>query len=127
MEKLNRKNPTTNKKIKELEFDKTKKVTHNNVPSQRKSYEDLSGVEEITNKVRFITDNCVSRKKKKKMYTEVVESRNSNINKGIKCGKNYTILTINKHATAVCKNSSEEVNTSTKICNKPLLNQNIPQ
>ena len=53
-------------------------------------------MEENTNKVRFITGNCVSKRKKKKTYAEVVESGNSNINEGKKCGKNCTILAGNK-------------------------------
>ena len=84
-------------------------------------------MEESTNKARFITDNRVSRRKKKKTYAEVVEYGNSNINEGIKCGKNCTILTGNKQDPLVCKNASEATSTPTKICNKPLLNQNVPQ
>ena len=42
-------------------------------------------------------------------------------------GKNSTILIANKHDALVCKNASEAANTPTKVCNKPLLNQNVPQ
>ena len=55
-----------------------------------------------------------------------MEYGNSNINEGIKCCKNCTILTGNKQDPLVCKNASE-AGTPTKICNKPLLNQNVPQ
>ena len=61
------------------------------------------------------------------MYAEVVESGKSNINEGIKCGKNCTILTGNKQDALVRKNASEVASTPTKVCNKPLLNQNVPQ
>ena len=61
------------------------------------------------------------------MYAEVVESGKSNINEGIKCGKNCTILTGNKQDALVHKNASEEASTPTKVCNKPLLNQNVPK
>ena len=56
-----------------------------------------------------------------------MESGNSNINKGIKCGKNCTILTRNKLDALIRKNASEAVSTPTKFCNKSLLNQNVPQ
>ena len=56
-----------------------------------------------------------------------MESGNSNINEGIRCGKNCTILTGNKQDALVCKNASEAASISTKVCNKPLLNQNVPQ
>ena len=82
-------------------------------------------MEESTNKAGFLTDNRVSRRKKKKTYAEVVESGNSTINEGIKCSKNCTILTGNKQDALVCKNASEAVSTPTKICNKLLLNQNV--
>ena len=36
-------------------------------------------------------------------------------------------LTVNKHDTLIRKNASEAANTLTKVCNKPLLNQNVPQ
>ena len=120
-------NSTFSKKIKEIEFNKSKNVIHNNTSIQRNSHEDSLDVEESTNKARFITDNRVSRRKKKKVYAEVVESRNSNINEGIECGKNCTILTGNKQDALVHKNASEAASNPTKICNKPLLNQNVPQ
>ena len=66
--------------IKEVELSKTKNVIHNNTSIQRNSHEDSLSVEESTNKARFIMDNRISRRKKKKTYTEVVESGNSNIN-----------------------------------------------
>ena len=56
-----------------------------------------------------------------------MESENSNINEGIKCNKNCTILPINKCDAIVHKNSSEAANTPTKLCNRPLLNQYVPQ
>ena len=84
-------------------------------------------MEKSSNKAKFITDNRVSRRKKKKTYAEVVESGNSIINEGIKCGKSCTILTGNKQDALVCKNASETASISTKVCNKPLLNQNVPQ
>ena len=56
-----------------------------------------------------------------------MEYGNSNINEGIKSGKNCTILTGNKQDPLVCKNTSEAASTPTKICNKSLLNQNVPQ
>ena len=56
-----------------------------------------------------------------------MESWNSNINEGIKCGKKCTILTGSKQDSLVRKNPSEGASTPTKICNKPLLNQNVPQ
>ena len=31
------------------------------------------------------------------------------------------------HTSLVCKNASKATSTSTKVCNKPLLNQNVPQ
>ena len=61
------------------------------------------------------------------MYGEVAESGSNNINDGIKCGENCTELTVNKHNVLVGKNSSEAANTPTKVCDKPLLNQNAPQ
>ena len=67
------------------------------------------------------------KKKKEESYGEVAESGNNNINEGIKFGKNCTVLTVNKHDVLVGKNSSEAANTPTKICDKPLLNQNVPQ
>ena len=79
-----------------------------------------------TNKAGFITDNRVSRKKKKITYAEVVEYGNSNINEGINCGKNCAIFTGNKQDPLVCKNASEVASTPNKICNKTLLNQNVP-
>ena len=78
-------------------------------------------MEESTNKAGLITGNRVSRRKKK-TYAEVVEYGNSNINEGIKGGKNCTILTGNKQDPLVCKNASEAASTPAKICNKPLLN-----
>ena len=84
-------------------------------------------MEKSSNKAKFITYYRVSRRKKKKTYAEVVEPGNSRINEGIKCGKNCTILTENKQDTLVCKNASETASISTKVCNKPFLNQNIPQ
>ena len=56
-----------------------------------------------------------------------MESGNSSINEGIKCGKNCIILTGNKQDALVCKNASETASLSTKVCNKPLLNRNVPQ
>ena len=47
-----------------------------------------------------------------------MESGNRNINEGIKCGKNCTILTGNKQDALVCKNAFEAASTPTKICNK---------
>ena len=58
-------------------------------------------MEESTNKAKLITDNCISKIKKKKTYAEAVDSGNSNINEGIKCGKNCTVLTVNKHDALV--------------------------
>ena len=49
--------------------------------------------------------------KKKKTYAEVLKSGNSFINEGIKCGKNGTVLTGNKHDAHVRKNSSKAANT----------------
>ena len=46
---------------------------------QRDSHEDSSGMQENANEANFITENRVSRRKKKKTYTEIVESGNSNI------------------------------------------------
>ena len=120
-------NSTSSKKIKDVELNKTKNVIYNNTPSQRNRHEDSLGVEKSSNKAKFIIDYPVSRKKKKKTYAEVVEPGNSRINEGIKCGKNCTILTENKQGALVCKNASETTSISTKVCNKPLLNQNIPQ
>ena len=84
-------------------------------------------MEESTNKARFITDNRVSRRKKKKMYAQIVQSGNSNKNEGKECGKNCTILTGNKQDALVRKNASEAGSTPTKTRNKPLLNQNVTQ
>ena len=56
-----------------------------------------------------------------------MESGNSNINEAIKCGKNCAVLTGNRQDALVCKNASEAASAPTKICNKPLLNQNVPQ
>ena len=56
-----------------------------------------------------------------------MESGNSNINEGIKYSKNCAVLTVNKHDALVRKNASEAANTPPKACNKPLLNQNVPQ
>ena len=72
-------------------------------------------------------DNRVSRRKKKKTYADVVEYGNININEGTKCGKNCTILIGNEQDPVVRKNTSEAANTPTKFCNKPLLNENVPQ
>ena len=83
-------------------------------------------MEESTNKAGLITGNRVSRRKKK-TYAEVVEYGNSNINEGIECGKNCTILIRNEQDPLVCKNASEAASIPTKICYKPLLNQNVPQ
>ena len=124
---LTESNSTFSKEIKEVEFDESKNVIYNNTSVERNSHEDSLSVEESTNKTRFITDNCVWRRKKKKTYAEVVEPGNSNTNEGIKCGKNCTILTGNKQDALVRKNASEAAGTPTKICNKPLLNQNIRQ
>ena len=76
-------NSTSIKNIKEVELDKIKNVVHNNTPSQINSHEESLDKEESTNKAKFITDNCVARRKKRKTYMEVVESGKSNINKGI--------------------------------------------
>ena len=84
-------------------------------------------MEESTNKARFITDNRISRRNRRKTYAEVVESGNSNINEAIKSGKNCTTLAENKQDALVRKTASEAASTSTKICNKLLLNQNLPQ
>ena len=120
-------NSTSSKKIKDVELNKTKNVIYNNTPSQRNSHEDSLDMEKSSNKAKFITDNRVSRRKKKKTYAEVVESGNSSINERIKCGKTCTILTGNKQDALVCKNASETASLSTKVCNKPLLNRNVPQ
>ena len=77
---LTESNSTFSKEIKEVELNKSKNVIHNNTSIQRNSHEDSLSVEESTNKARFIMDNRISRRKKKKTYTEVVESGNSNIN-----------------------------------------------
>ena len=118
---------TFNKDIKQVELNKSKTVIHNNTSIQRNSHEDSLSVEESTNKARFITDNRISRRKKKKTFAEVVESGNSKINEGKMCGKNCTILTGNKRDALGRKNAFEAASTPTKTCNKPLLNQNIPQ
>ena len=67
---LTKSNSTSSNNIKEVELNKTKNVIRNNTPSH---------------KVKLITDNCVSRRKKKKTYMEVVESGSSNINERITC------------------------------------------
>ena len=113
--------------IKEVELSKTKNVIHNNTSIQRNSHEDSLSVEESTNKARFITDNRILRRKKKKTYAEVAESGNSNINEGKKCGKNCTIVTGNKQDALGRKDAFEAASKPTKTCNKPLLNQNAPQ
>ena len=59
-------NSASSEKIKKVELNKTKKVRHKNTPSPRISYEDSLGVEESANKTKFITDNFVSKRKKKK-------------------------------------------------------------
>ena len=118
-------NSTFSKKIKEVELNKIKNVIHNDTSIQRNSHEDSLDVEESTNKAGFITVNRLSRRKKKKTYAEVVQDGNSNINERIKCGKNCTILTGNKQDPLFCKNTPETASTPTKICNKPLLNQNV--
>ena len=56
-----------------------------------------------------------------------MESGNSNINEGKKCDKNCTILAGNKQDALVRKSTSEAASTPTKTCNKPSLNQNVPQ
>ena len=119
---LTESNSTSSKKIKDVKLNKTKNVIHKNTPSQRNGHEDSLCVEQSTNKAKFITDNRVSRRKKKKTYAEVVESSNSNRNEGIKVGENCTILTENKPDALVRKNASEAASTPTKVCNKPLLN-----
>ena len=119
-------NSTFSKEIKKVELNKSKKVIYNNTSIQRNSHEDSLSMEESTNDVRFITDNHISLRKKK-TYTEVVESGNSNINEGKKCSKTCTILTGNKQDALVRKNASEAASTPTKTCNKPLLNQNVTQ
>ena len=124
---LTESNSTFSKEIKEVELNKSKIVIHNNTSIQKNSHEDSLSVEESTNKARFITDNRISRREKKKTYTEVVESGKSNINEGKKCRKNCTILTGNKQDALVRKNASEAASTPTKTCNKFLLNQNVPQ
>ena len=108
--------------IKEVELSKTKNVIHNNTSIQRNSHEDSLSVEESTNKARFITDNRILRRKKKKTYAEVAESGNSNINEGKKCGKNCTIVTGNKQDALGRKDAFEAASKPTKTCNKPLLN-----
>ena len=55
---LTESNSTFSKEIKEVELNKSKNVIHNNTSIQRNSHEDSLSVEESTNKVRFITDNC---------------------------------------------------------------------
>ena len=84
-------------------------------------------MEESTNKASFITDNRILRRKKKKTYAEVVESGNSNINERKKCGKNCTILTGNKQDALGRKDAFEAASKPIQTCNKPLLNQNVPQ
>ena len=123
---LTESNSKSGKEIKEVELNKTKNVIHNNTSFLR-NREDSLDVEESTNKARFITDNRISRRKRRKTYAEVVESGNSNINEAIKSGKNCTTLAENKQDALVRKNASEAASTSTKICNKLLLNQNLPQ
>ena len=108
--------------IKDVELSKTKNVIHNNTSIQRNSHEDSLSVEESTNKARFITDNRISTRKKKKAYAEVVESGNSSINEGKKCGKNCTIHTGNKQDALGRKDAFEAASKPTKTCNKPLLN-----
>ena len=118
---LTESNSTFSKVIK-VELSKSKNVIHSNTSVQRvqrNSHEDSLIVVESTNKVRFITDNDVSRRKKKKTHTEVVDSGNSNINEGKKCVKNCTKLPESKQDELVCKNSSEAASTMTKTCNKP--------
>ena len=56
-----------------------------------------------------------------------MESGNSNINEEKKCGKNCTILTGNKQDSLGRKDAFEATSAPTKTCNKPLLNQNVPQ
>ena len=124
---------TSRKKIKDVELNKTKNIIYNNTGSfyvfgQRNSNEDLLGVEKSSYKAKFITYDRASRRKMKKTYAEVVESGNSSINEGIKCGKNCTILTGNKFKmNKFCKNASEAASISNKVYNKSLLNQNVPQ
>ena len=84
-------------------------------------------MEKSSNKAKFITDNRVSRRKKNKTYAEVVESVKSNINEGIKCSKNCTILTGNMQDALAFKNASEAASISIKVSDKSLLNQNVPQ
>ena len=81
-------NSTSSKEIKGVELNKTKNVIHSNTSIQRNSHDDSLEVEKSTNKAKFVTDNRVSRRKKKKTYVEVLKSGNSNKNEGIKCGKN---------------------------------------
>ena len=50
-----------------------------------------------------------------------------NINEGKKCGKNCTILTGNKQDALGHIDAFEAATKPTKSCNKPLLNQNVPQ
>ena len=119
---LTESNSTFSKEIKEVELNKSKNVIHNNISIQRNSHEDSLSVEESTNKARFITDNRILRRKKKKTYAEVAESGNSNINEGKKCGKNCTIVTGNKQDALGRKDAFEAASKPTKTCNKPLLN-----
>ena len=121
---LTESNSTFSKEIKEVEFNKSKNVIHNNTFIQRNSLEDSLSVEESTNKARFITDNRISTRKKKKAYAEVVESGNSSINEGKKCGKNCTIQ---RQDALGRKDAFEAASTPTKTCDKPLLNENVPQ
>ena len=124
---LTESNSTFSKEIKEVELNKNKNVIHNNTSIQRNSHEDSLSVEESTNKASFITDNRILRRKKKKTYAEVVESGNSNINERKKCGKNCTILTGNKQDALGRKDAFEAASKPIQTCNKPLLNQNVPQ
>ena len=120
-------NSTFSKEIKEVELNKSKSVIHSNTFIQRNSHEDSLRVKESTNKVRFITDNCISRREKKKTYAEVVDSGNSNINEGKKCGKNCPILARNKQDALSHEDAFEAASTPTKTWNRPLLNQNASQ
>ena len=119
---LTESNSTFSKEIKEVELNKSKNVIHNNTSIERNSHEDSLSVEESTNKARFITDNRISTRKKKKAYAEVVESGNSSINEGKNCGKNCTIHTGNKQDALGRKDAFEAASKPTKTCNKPLLN-----
>ena len=49
------------------------------------------------------------------------------MNEGIKCSKNCVILSVNKPEALVHKSTSEAAITPPRVCNKPLLNQNVPQ